>query len=102
MNTQEMVEAAAKWMDDRKPGWERQLDLGTFDIGHAEVCIVGQTFGQHMFEIVNQEVPIAFRKVFCTVDGLLPEDWYGDFGNDDAWVSVERFWVDEIKARLNR
>lgn len=99
MNTEQMVSAAAAWMDTQKPGWERAINLGVFDIGHIEFCIIGQTFGQEMFGLMEDQAPLAFRRAFCSIHGDMPSDMNED---DDNWAEVERHWVDEIKARFPR
>ena len=42
MTDQQIVAAAAAWLDIRHPNWHTHIDLNSFNIHHHESCIGGQ------------------------------------------------------------
>lgn len=32
----------ARWLDERMPGWEHQINIGTLDLGDSDLCVLGQ------------------------------------------------------------
>ena len=41
---EERVAAGAALLDDRRPGWFKDIDCGSLDIASAQACVCGQLF----------------------------------------------------------
>lgn len=38
------VKKGTEWLDDKRPNWEDEIDLVTFDMNSMEHCVLGQVF----------------------------------------------------------
>ncbi len=43
----ERVEAGAKLLDEKVPGWREKIDLDSLDVGNHSSCILGQLYGEY-------------------------------------------------------
>jgi len=90
----ERVAAGAAWLDERKPGWERKIDLAALQIKLPCRCVLGQVFaggrewGRNGWGYARREWPEANPAAlgFAAVDADYP-------ALDEAWITLlkERF-----------
>mgnify|MGYP001579837752 CR=1 FL=1 len=66
------VAAGAKFMDEILPGWYKQVNLKTLEMGNGNLCILGQTFGVHAEK--------------CLAKKMYPKEW------KEAFEGVQRAW----------
>jgi len=84
----------ARWLDEHKPGWYRQIDLRILDIGDDSSCVLAQLifgccFGCRVFQLgLNKESAVALGFVIFDV---------GDM--HEAYAVLTAAWVAEITAR---
>lgn len=45
---QEAAARGARFLDERRPGWEREIDLSVLDLQSCHDCIIGQLYGNFM------------------------------------------------------
>jgi hypothetical protein len=43
----ERVERGAALLDERRPGWWDEVDVGRLDIDHCQLCVLGQLWGEY-------------------------------------------------------
>lgn len=57
------VKKGAAFMDRILPGWHRRVNLKQLYMGHAAMCLLGQTFGVHNEESLAKEMyPEEFKE----------------------------------------
>ena len=82
--------AGARWMDKKLPGWHRQVNPKSLDIGIDDSCILGQCFGSFNTERkklkLNQQQSINLG-FYCKHKKL------------NNWVKLTKAWVNEIIIR---
>ncbi len=100
------VKRGIYWLDENHPGWEKKIDLDTFDISECSSCVVGQAIGDYNESIrdasgVNYpeylgwavehgfESPVAMQYSM----GISTNVSYG-------YSEIETLWTEEVKSRL--
>lgn len=47
LTVEQRVANGMAWLDVNKPGWERRINLTTFDLTDPCLCVLGQVFGNY-------------------------------------------------------
>ncbi len=88
----EVVQSGAQLLDERRPGWYREIDIAQLDIALGSKCILGQVYGSY-FEGVKaiglacgQTAPYGFAVTFS---GPAP----------DNYANLTAAWREEIALR---
>jgi len=96
------VQRGAKWLDEKRPGWAKEIDLEKLNYTMGDRCILGQLYanGGHWFSAVKN----AFDVTDATGDKLAQK--YGFMAMDheiglSANQKLQELWVLEIEQRLN-
>jgi hypothetical protein len=69
------VEAGAAFLDKRRPGWDRLIDLDTLDMGDPRNCVLGQLYGIIYAAIIGVFVDDEERLGFEGNYAVLTADW---------------------------
>jgi len=80
---EEEIARGAAFLDEVRPGWERQIDIGTLELNACDQCVLGQVFGEE----AERTAAIA-RKATETEDAV----WfnlYDHTGFDWARVNLD-------------
>lgn len=87
------VSKGIKLLDKVKPDWWKKIDLRTFDMGEANYCVLGQSFGNFFSGLkhlnLTEEKSIKY--------GLQASDM--GFGNDKEYSDLAELWLMEIGKR---
>ena len=95
----EQIEAGAKLLDEKVPGWVDKIDLEELDLGDCSDCAIGQVFpdddfsdalrdllGIHSDEVHN----LSHQYGFCIPPG----------GNWGDYSQLTQEWIEYIDGRL--
>lgn len=66
LSPEQRVAAGVEWLDNVRPGWDREVDLTTIDLANACTCVLGQIVVQ---EVQNHE-------------SVISDEWYEDLLDD--------------------
>ena len=62
------VAKGSAWLDKVRPGWHKEIDVETLNLGRPEACTLGQTFGRLASENLCQDgnfsIPHGFGLIF--------------------------------------
>lgn len=78
--TIDQIKAAAKALDEARPGWYKKVNLTTLKLESCDECILGQVYG------LSDKAPDILK-----------------YDHEDAFyshVGAPKPWVNEIKKRL--
>lgn len=99
------VERGAAWLDETRPGWWREVDLATLDLGSSCRCVLGQVFEKDAALRSYNGFDYVVYKV-----GPHREYWPEDHGFDfdlyrygegaDAYAALDELWISAVKARF--
>jgi hypothetical protein len=97
----EAVQRTAEVLDELIPGWADRIDLGRFDIGLCQQCVMGQVLGSDSDTAVEFLDHVA--KITSMLDDRTTERFEdavaasmrGSFDDDE----LNPLWVDEITRR---
>ncbi len=94
----ECVERGVKLLDERRPGWWKEIDLHTFRMHECAACVCGQLYGD--WDIV------AFKELFDTESFTLGSHLSRDYGfsiplnrSESAWEELQDAWETVIITR---
>lgn len=98
------VTAGASWLDSNFPGWEREIDLGTFDIQDCQRCIIGQAVSMGAAEKLGI-ITLSIRYIWGEVGsvwGALYTAMGITWTINHGFVSEENepIWVELLKERF--
>lgn len=84
------VKAGAELLDERRPGWAKEINLATLNLEECDECIQGQLYGEFQNAAALQQLGVAdiahgFTLPFCT------SDW--------DWLFLTELWKQEIIKR---
>lgn len=100
------VAAGAAWLDEVKPGWEREIDLGTLDLTQCHHCVCGQSL-RDVAEDAGVFSGYDYARLLATGSSFSNASWIWavEHGfsarDDDEWVYNEALWVELIKERFS-
>ena len=91
------VAAGAQVLDEKIPGWYRQIDISSLDMSDGEHCICGQLAGgaDDWEPIVTFLSGIAFHDDRIEWANFVREHGFG------GTKSEHRAWLDAIQARID-
>lgn len=94
------VEAGARLLDERVPGWFYEIDVESLRIQTKDECILGQLYGGS-YENGLKKLGLATSPL------LSPEHGFSGYPGCTegveifkAWQELDRAWVDAIHTRL--
>ena len=97
------VNAGVKLLDEKHPGWYKEINLDSLDISDCSQCILGQLYGAfaHGLEIVPREDPsFLYGFNFETLISELVEDSGSTRRlQEDEHRRLLLCWIDVIKSR---
>ena len=70
----ERVAAGARWLDEHRPGWDREIDLGRLDIRDECNCVIGQQLGD-FFNVYEENAVLP--TLICTAPSRQRKSPYG-------------------------
>jgi len=99
------VARGAVLLDEKFPGWFRAIDIGTLDLTHACLCVIGQVRGNFYRDIsrftgeniAQSEFPKAEALGFWTAIKN-PDGTYRDVADD--YRTLQDAWIEAIADRL--
>lgn len=83
----------AAFMDRKRPGWEKDINLSVLNIGDSERCVLGQRYGDHVAGsiVLGLSIRRQYRYGFmATKEGGCAE-----------YPDLTEAWANEIIARLH-
>lgn len=98
------VQRGAELLDEKLPGWERKIDLGTLEISNPCLCVLGQAFGEFTGGLGLLQLGLGF---FIGLNVLFPDDYsceylYGfDAQKPGDLALLQDAWVELIKDRFS-
>lgn len=99
MNRHELakrVEAGARFLDARLPGWPRQIDVDKLQISHAHACVLGQVYGDYGRGV--QALCLGARKVVDLGFFTSEADHSGEAACRE-YGELDDLWKEEIMRR---
>lgn len=113
----------ARYLDQFKPGWFKQIDLDRLQLHDCTRCVLGQLY----VDMIDEPIPEAHgyedtysdgydagldilcppygddsQQAFAETNGFdLPGPFTLDPERDDEWDILRRAWVEQIKERLD-
>lgn len=92
------VAAGMALLDQERPGWRQEIDLGTLDLGSCSVCVLGQIFGD--YEDGLSELGIGddpYKYGFNALGGMstLTQAWKDALGQNKVLVEAGDEYTDE-------
>ena len=109
---EEQVARGAALLDERKPGWHRQINLERLDMANPCLCVLGQVFAEaarHGQDGYEAGYISLWRKDIPNYGGGLAAE-HGftlDFDLDTSltvtrrlrWIGLQVAWIAEIRKR---
>lgn len=109
------VAKGAALLDEKKPGWERQIDLDTLDIQNATSCVTAQLSSERWYSAGMEELGLTGGNggtyiahgfnaegipgctcATCQGGPEMPDD----YDQAAAYVTLNRLWRELIEGRL--
>lgn len=105
------VAKGAALLDEKRPGWERLIDLGILDIESGFACVTAQLSGVRNFKVGREQLGLDKASYIahgfntegdcdCCVSqedlDRLPEGYH----QDAAYATLNTLWKDLISKRL--
>ncbi len=91
------VEAGMAWLDDFKPGWERDVDFATLDLANGCDCVLGQT--------LREKAGVYLSGFNWAINNVMNDEdaYYRGFlgSSHDDYDALEAEWRTAIKARFD-
>lgn len=86
------VRNGANLLDEKKPGWYREVAVDELEILCCNYCVLGQVYGHFMDGVLELNVDIhdAWMYGFAGIPGSVPHGYYDE---------LEELWVKEITER---
>lgn len=84
-------------LDEKRPGWESELDLATLDIENGTRCVTAQLSGENDWVVGKEQLGLDMEAYtehgFRATDG----EWAQD---DDPYGTLNALWREVITGRL--
>ena len=93
MTTQERIDKGIAWLDEVRPGWEKEINVERLDMSEMNNCILGQLFSNirmvEFFVGLNDFKFVDIKKHgFDTLSG-------------ESYEVLRDGWINVIQNRLN-
>lgn len=105
--TRDRVQRGARLLDEKKPGWEKEIEIDHLNMEMVDRCILGQVvmngapgytnglrvlWGEDQFGCANEDH--AYKFGFVTPDGIR------DYNVEQrVWEWLAIYWITEIEKR---
>lgn len=87
--SRENVGSGAALLDQKRPGWYREIDLDQLEMGSDTKCVLGQLYGEY---IKGRYTLTLLGKTFV----------YGFNTTLEDYKSLQLMWEEEIRSRLQK
>lgn len=96
---EERAAEGAKFMDEARSGWYKEVDLETLHLGWGDCCILGQLFGDYEEGLIELNLTGPWSETTSRRLGFLVGGY-----NDTSlgYQKLTEAWKKEIKARLDQ
>jgi hypothetical protein len=95
-------------LDEKRPGWERELDLEILDIEHGGRCVTAQLSGMRngltsyldgmeQLELTPGDRGTYVAHGFNAADSMVSAQ---DYSQSDAYATLNSLWRDVVTERL--
>jgi len=93
-------------LDEKRPGWEREIDLGILDIENGDRCVTAQLSGENRWYTGMDQLELTegndgtyvahgFNAEDASPEGVEGYDQYA------AYETLNRLWREVIEGRLS-
>lgn len=87
----DIVKRGADLLDEQRPGWDREIDIGQLDIALGSACILGQLYGQYSVGVHELKVTGAYYGFAAT--------WDVDASKCITAFDLTAAWQEELSSR---
>lgn len=87
----DIVKRGAGLLDERRPGWDREIDISELDIALGRSCILGQLYGQYGVGVHELKVTGAYYGFAAT--------WDVDASKCITAFDLTAAWQEELASR---
>lgn len=101
------VAKGAALLDEKKPGWERRIDLGTLDVQSGYSCVTAQLSGADSWYRGMEQLGLTagdsgtyVSHGFNAESHDAMEDEAEEYDQDDAYATLNSLWRELIESRL--
>jgi hypothetical protein len=95
-----VVAAGAAALDDRRPGWEREIDLGTLELDDSCRCVLGQLYG-HFTSGCLAMTGTSWMNDWALMHGFdITAAMFKEEGQS-LYVALDEAWISLIKTRFD-
>lgn len=91
VNVRPEVKRGAAWLDEVRPGWDKEIDLTKLELDSCADCVVGQLFG-----LTPRLRPARFYQENYGFD--ITDEVYG-FDTNASYAKLTEEWRDLIASR---
>lgn len=106
------VEAGAKLLDERRPGWAMRIDLDRLDMERSCNCVLGQEYehdtggdtedgSAYSIGLDNLNL-LPFREDSYGFDLYVPEINEHGLTLDEAYHLLDELWAEQVRARRTK
>lgn len=94
-------------LDEKRPGWERKIDLSALNISSPERCVTAQLSGvrdfkagQHQLDLDNASYVAHGFNADAECSCCAPEDLPEGYDQNEAYAKLNALWREVIQGRL--
>lgn len=94
-------------LDEKRPGWERELDLEILDIAEPARCVTAQLSGERDFRMGQLQLELNDASYIAhgfnaegDCDCCLTEDVPEGYDQNEAYAKLNTLWREVIQGRL--
>ena len=93
---EEQIAAGMRLLDERKPGWEREIDLNILRMSSCHQCVLGQIYGNYFETATSMELgeEYGFTLPFLPMLRDLPK-------RTAMWETLTQEWKSAIEERIS-
>lgn len=101
------VAKGAALLDEKRPGWERQIDLGTLDVQNGTCCVTAQLSGTQAWFTGMRQLGLTEGDSGTYVAHGFNAESYDAMEDDEAYdqeavyATLNRLWRELIEGRLS-
>lgn len=94
------VARGAALLDEKRPGWERKIDLAVFALDDGCKCVVGQLFGDYIDGIGLLGCPGPWNTAL-DLEWERRHGFLTSYGESWSWEELEEAWASLLKERFD-
>ncbi len=91
---EKQVEMGAKWLDNAKPGWFNDINIGTLNLGDYRSCTLGQTFGSMVSKNLCADIGFSIPRGFILSCKYMTKE-----EGEEHYKILSGTWIREILRR---